>query len=84
MDALTSSSPEARNRARHTVAGVSAFIGVAALGATAALALGLDQHPSGSGSTSTSQVPQSFDQPDQGGSTVTPSRGGPMGTSGGS
>ena len=85
MDGLTSSTPAARAKARNAVVGVTAFIGVAAVGGAGALALGLGtgQAPTTTDDTSTTQVPQSFDQPSNGGSSQQ-SFGGPMATSGGS
>jgi hypothetical protein len=88
-DGLVRTTPATRSRGRRAVTGASAFIGVAAVGATGALALGLGASSSaattGAGTgAGTTQVPQSFGA-DQQSAGAGSSRGrGPMASSGGS
>ena len=85
MDGLTSFTPAARTRARNAVAGVTAFIGVAAVGGAGALTLGLGTSLAATATddTGTTQAPQSVDQTSSGGQ-AQQSFGAPMATSGGS
>ena len=85
MDGLTTSTPAARARSRRAVTSASAFIGVAAVGATGALALGLGSSSSAATDhSSTTQVPQSFGDSPQGSAGAATGGSPPMASSGGS